>query len=297
MRDSGEHNQARDGVIVSARDLSIEYRSVSSRFRHTAVCGVSFDLREGEVLGVVGDSGSGKSTLAAAIAGLADSGGPEGGVGSICGGSLRVFDTELRGISTRARRRLTVKIGYLAQDGAQQLNPRLTVAENVAEPIFLRDRRFDSREAGHAVATLVDAVHLPLSILERQPFELSSGQRQRVALARALILEPILFLADEPISGVDLMVRHDVLDVIPELQEARGFSAIVVSSDLAVLTQVVDRMAVLQGGVIVGIGSLESLVASPEHPYLKSLARAVQEQGFPSGRDRGDGPLQKSTSQ
>lgn len=266
-----------NGVAVSARDLSIEYRSTNSRSRHTAVKGVTFDVFEGEVLGVIGDSGSGKSTLAATIAGLADVGAPDDGVPSICGGTLTVFGTELRDIGTRARNRLTLRIGYLPQDGAQRLNSRLTVAENVAEPIFLRDRRFDLKEAGQAVATLVDAVHLPLSILERQPFELSSGQRQRVALARALILEPPLFIADEPISGVDLMVRHDVLDVIPELQAERGFSAIVVSSDLAVLDEVAHRVAVLQAGVIVGIGPLDALLASAEHPYLKSLARAVHD--------------------
>lgn len=266
------------GTVVSARDLSIEYRSVTSKSRHIAVRGVSFDLFDGEVLGVIGDSGAGKSTLARTIAGLADTGSPDDGVPSICGGTVSVFDTELRDIGKRSRSRLTARIGYLAEDGAQRLNSRLTVAENVAEPIYLRDRRFDTREAGQAVATLIDAVHLPLSILGRLPYELSSGQRQRVALARALILEPGLLIADEPIRGVDIMVRHDVLNVIPELRRSRGFSAIVVSSELAVLTQVAQRIAVLHDGVIVGIGPLDALVAAPEHPYLKSLARAVRDE-------------------
>ncbi len=278
MRRTGGEGNAGFGTVVSARDLSIEYHSITTKSRHVAVRGVSFDLFDGEVLGIIGEAGSGKSTLATAVAGLADTGSPEDGVPSICGGTLSVFDTELRDIGSRTRNRLTMRIGYLPQDGAQQLNSRLTVAENVAEPIFLRDRRFDLRVAGQSVATLIDAVHLPLSILGLQPFELSSAQRQRVALARALILEPGLLVADEPIRGADIMIRHDVLDVIPELQAERGFSAIVVSSELAMVTEVARRIAVLHEGVIVGIGSLESLLAAPEHPYLKSLAKAVQEQ-------------------
>ncbi len=266
------------GTVVSARDVSIEYRAPNATSRHLAVKGVSFDLLDNEVLGIIGDSGSGKSTLAATIAGLAGTGADASP--QICGGTLSVFDTELRGIGHRDRDRLSLRVGYLAEDGAEDLNARLTVAENVAEPIFLRDRRFDPREAGQAAATLVDAVHLPLSILGRQPFELSSGQRQRVALARALILEPDLFVADEPIRGVDITVRHDVLDVIPELQASRGFSAIVVSSELAVVTQVASRIAVLQDGVVIGIGSLASLIDQPVHPYLKSLARTVHEQSL-----------------
>lgn len=268
------------GTVVSARDVSIEYRAVNTKSRHVAVKGVSFDLFDGEVLGIIGDSGAGKSTLAATIAGLAGTGAPGDGIPDISGGTLSVFDVDLRGISSRRREKLTLRIGYLPQDGAQELNSRLTVAENVAEPIFLRDRRFDTREAGQAAATLVDAVHLPLSILGRLPHELSSGQRQRVALARALILEPDLLVADEPIRGVDITVRHDVLNVIPELQRSRGFSAIVVSGELAVVTQVAKRIAVLQDGVVIGIGSLASLVAAPEHPYLKALARTVIEQSL-----------------
>jgi ABC-type glutathione transport system ATPase component len=274
------------GTAVSARDLSIEYRSMDSKARHVAVRGVSFDLMAGEVLGVIGLSGSGKSTLAKTIAGYAGARGTADGTPRICGGELAVFDRGIRHLRRRDRERLMLEVGYLAQDGALALSSRLTVAENVAEPIYLRDRRFSTRDAADAVATLIDAVHLPLSIMARQPFELSSGQRQRVALARALILEPSLLVADEPIRGVDITVRHDVLDVIPELQEARGFSAIVVSSDLEVVAQVAPRIAVLHEGGIVGLGSLAELIASPEHPYLKSLARAVESQGLKSRATR-----------
>lgn len=263
------------GTVIAADDLSIEYRSATASSRHVAVNGVTFELLAGQVLGIIGEAGSGKSTLAMALAGLADVRPADDGAPQICGGSLTVLGTPMRRIGKKARRLLTLRVGYLPQDAAQRLNPGLTVAENVAEPIFLRDRRFDQNEAGQLVATLIDAVHLPLSVLGLMPYELSSGQLQRVALARSLILDPDLLVADEPIRGVDIMVRHDVLNVIPELQAERGFSAVVVSSDLSVVAEVAQRIAVLQDGVIIGLGSLEELVAAPEHPYLKGLARAL----------------------
>lgn len=264
-------------MVIRAMDLSVGYDSNAATSRFLAVTGITFDLAAGEVLGVIGDSGSGKSTLAMAIAGLAYRSEAGDRMPGICGGSLTVLGTDLRRASRRARGRLRSRVGYLAQDGAHRLDWRLTIAGNVAEPMFLRDRGCDAREAGQAVAMLIDAVHLPLSVLGLMPHELSTGQRQRVALARALILDPAILVADEPVHGVDIMVRQDVLDVIPELQSARGFSAVVVSSDLAVISRVADRVAVLQHGMIIGVGTLESLLRSPEHPYLASLARAIDE--------------------
>ncbi len=258
--------------VVRADDLSIRYRARDVRSRFLAVAGVSFTLEQGEILGIVGESGCGKSTLAAVMglqggSDLADAKAPE-----ICGGSLTLFDTQVRRIGARARDRLRLKVGYLAQDGAQRLDARLTVAENIADPIYSRDRRFSSREAGLAVATLVDAVRLPLKLMTRYPYELSSGQRQRVALARALILEPKLLVADEPTRGVDVTVRTGVLDVLRELQEEREFSAIIVSSDLAVVEYVAQRMLVLNRGNVVGLGPINGVLKDPIHPYLKALS-------------------------
>ncbi len=269
------------GTVITADDLSIEYRSATASSRHIAVNGVTLQLRAGQVLGIIGESGSGKSTLAMALAGLADVRPVDEGAPQICGGSLTVLGTPMRRLGKKARRVLTLRVGYLPQDAAQRLNPGLTVAENVAEPIFLRDRRFDQNEAGKLVATLIDAVHLPLSALGLMTYELSSGQLQRVALARSLILDPELLVADEPIRGVDILVRHHVLNVIPELQAARGFSAVVVSSDLSVVQDVAQRIAVLQDGVIIGLGTLDELVTAPEHPYLKGLSRALASERQP----------------
>jgi len=258
--------------VVEAHDLSIRYRARDVRSRFVAVAGVSFSLGEGEILGLVGESGSGKSTLAATLA-LSGSGhGRDAALPQIAGGSLRVFGTEVRRIRSRARDRLKLKVGYLAQDGAERLDARLTVAENIAEPIYSRDRRFSSREAGLAVATLVDSVRLPLGLMTRYPYELSSGQRQRVALARSLILEPRLLIADEPTRGVDVTVRSSVLDVLRDLRAERGFSAIVVSSDLGVIDYVSEQVMVLNRGTVVGLGPINGVLSDPIHPYLKALS-------------------------
>lgn len=268
-------------TAVSARDLSIHYRTRNSASYTLAVSGISFDLAEGEVLGVIGESGSGKSTLALTLAARSGRGLVDDGVAEICGGTVSVYGTQLRGITARQRNRLTLRVGYLPQDGAVRLDPRLTVAENVAVPIYQRDRRFNQYEAADAVAALIDSVRLSLGMMNRMPHELSSGQRQRVALARALILDPTLLVADEPTRGVDATVREGVLDVIRDLQAARGFSAVIVSSDIGVVDHVSDRVAVLQHGVMIGLGTMDSVLAAPTHPYLKGLVaarRSLQEE-------------------
>lgn len=258
--------------MIIADDLSIRYLSRDVRSRFVAVGGVTCTLAEGEILGLVGESGSGKSTLAATLALQGDLGPTDHGAPRICGGSLTIDGASVRGMSARHRDRLRVRIGYLAQDGAERLDARLTVAENVAEPIYSRDRRFSSREAGVAVATIVDAMHLPLSVMSRFPYELSSGQRQRVALARAMVLEPRLLIADEPTRGVDVTARSGVLDALLDLRAERGFSAVIVSSDLAVVEQVSERMMVLYRGNVVGLGPINGVLSDPVHPYLKALA-------------------------
>lgn len=259
-------------AVVVAEDLSVHYRSREARSRFLAIDGVDFELATGEILGLVGESGSGKSTLAATIAARAGRGSLATGYPEISGGSAIVLGRQLRGIRRRSRDRVQLAVGYLAQDGAEHLDARLTIAENIAEPIYSRDRRFSSREAGIAVATLVDAVRLPLGLMAKYPYELSSGQRQRVALARSLILEPELLVADEPTRGVDVTVRGGVLEVLRELRAERGFSALVISSDLGVVARVAERVIVLHRGTVIGSGPVEEVLADPVHPYLKALS-------------------------
>ena len=258
--------------VVVADDLSLHYRARDVRARARAIDGVTFSLGAGEILGVVGESGSGKSTLARAIALRTRQVGGAESEPHIVGGSLAVFGAHAKRLTRRRRDALQLRIGFLTQEGAGDLDSRLTVAENVAEPIYSRDRRFSSREAGIAVANLIDDVRLPLSIMQRYPHELSSGQKQRVALARALVLEPTLLVADEPTRGVDVTVRDGVLDVLRGLREVREFSAVIISSDLHVAEYLTERVLVLHRGHVVGLGPVDEVLANPIHPYVSGLA-------------------------
>ena len=268
---------AYDFPAVSARDLSVYYRSQNPATRSIAVNGVNFEVPQGEVLAIVGETGSGKSTLAQAIALQADI--PEDGAPEFRGGALDVLGVPVRGISPRRRSRLSLHIGYIPQEAGDTLIPNYTIAENVSYPIFSRDPRFDKAEAIELVATLIDGMRLPLSCLDEYPYELSKGQRQRVAIARALILEPTLVVADDPTAGIDATVRGAVLDQIARLQQERLFSAIVVTADLREVRRISTRMAVMHRGTIVGIGDVDEVLGDPTHPYVKGLARSLKLRG------------------
>jgi ABC-type glutathione transport system ATPase component len=151
----------------------------------------------------------------------------------------------------------------------------MTIAEIISEPLFLRDKNFDANDAGLRAATLLDSLLLPVGMLNMLPHELSSGQRQRVAVARALVMDPVFLVADEPTAGIDVSVRGQVVDVIAGLQRERGASAIIVSHDLEVLRRSVDRIAVLHEGMVVGLGTIDDVLADPRHPYVEGLARTV----------------------
>jgi peptide/nickel transport system ATP-binding protein len=261
-------------LAVHADDLSIRYPGSHSGSRNQAVDGVSFSIPKGEILAVIGESGSGKSSLARAVAGLAGSGGSNP---IITGGSLTVLGKSVRDISQRKRERLGVKIGYVPQDAGATLDERLTVGENVAEPIYSRDPNFDQWQAGIAVATVIDAVRLPLTAMNRHPHELSRGQRQRVAIAKALILEPALLVADDPTAGIDVRVRGTILDIISDLHKDRSFSALIVSHTVSEVRRFGDRVAVMHRGVIVGIGGVDEVLDAPQHEYVSGLARAIHD--------------------
>ncbi|CAN5273998.1 hypothetical protein BH09ACT3_BH09ACT3_14820 [soil metagenome] len=275
------------GYAARAQDLSVHYRSNGVPPELVAVRGVDLQIGLAEIVGLIGGSGSGKSTLAATIAGRAGRGRPGDGVPAICGGSLTVYGRQLRGAGRRVRDEVTLRVGYLAQDAAEHLVPELSVAENVAEPIYQRDRRFEPAVAADAVATLIDAMRLPLSIMDKWPHQLSSGQRQRVALARALILEPTLLVADEPTRGLDVKVRAGVLDALRDLQLEREFSALIVSSDLAVIERTASRVIVLRGGMVVGDGPIQTLRSFEQrHPWLPGPAPVRSEADADGSRSR-----------
>jgi len=269
------HSDRRLADAVCLDDLTVAYAASGSSPRHVALHGISVHVPYGTVLGVLGDTGSGKSTLARVLAGATCDRGRATARPRIIGGDATVVGRHLRRLSRRSANRLTFDVGYLAQDAATTLRRDLVVAELIADPIFSRDRHYDSQQANVRVAALLDAVHLPLGILSRYPYELSSGQRQRVALARALVLGPKLLVADEPTAGVDVTVRDAVVDLIVDLKRAGDFSAVVVSHDLAVLRRVTDQIMVLHGGSLIAVGSIDSVLAESHHPYLAGLAQAL----------------------
>jgi peptide/nickel transport system ATP-binding protein len=251
--------------VVEARDLRIVYPGRFRRPDFTAVDGVSFAIRPGEVLGLVGESGSGKTTIGRAIAGLT----------KVSDGSLTVLGIEMNGARERALRPVRERIGFVFQDPATSFNPLLTIAEAVAEPLIVHGRHKDLAGARKRVDDLLESVQLPRSFGDRYPHELSGGQRQRASLARALALSPELLVADEPTSALDFSVQAKVLELFEDLQRDLGFAALFVSHDLAVVDLLADRIAVLYRGRLVEEGTGEQVLGAPRHPYTQRLLASL----------------------
>jgi peptide/nickel transport system ATP-binding protein len=251
--------------VVEARDLRIVYPGRLRRPDFTAVDGVSFAIRPGEVLGLVGESGSGKTTIGRAIAGLT----------TVTDGSLTVLGTEMNGMKERAFRPVRERIGFVFQDPASSFNPLLTIAEAVAEPLVVHKRAKDARAARGRVDELLEAVQLPRHFGDRYPHELSGGQRQRASLARGLALNPELLIADEPTSALDVSVQARVLELFSDLQEQLGFAALFISHDLAVVDMLADTIAVLYRGQLVEEGTGAEVLGAPKHPYTQRLLASL----------------------
>jgi len=251
--------------VVEARDLRIVYPGRFRRPDFTAVDGVSFSIRPGEVLGLVGESGSGKTTIGRAIAGLT----------KVSDGSLTVLGTEMNGVKQRAFRPVRERIGFVFQDPATSFNPLLTIAECVAEPLIVHGRAKDLAGARKRVDDLLESVQLPKAFGDRYPHELSGGQRQRASLARALALFPELLIADEPTSALDVSVQAKVLELFDELQKELGFAALFISHDLAVVDLLADRIVVLYRGKLVEEGTGAEVLGAPQHPYTQRLLASL----------------------
>lgn len=269
--------RAAHGYPIILSDLSLEYPPHGPSPAHVALHGLTFTIAPGEVLGVLGSAGSGKSTLAKVLSG--DAFEPRGGEVRpvITGGEANVLGQGLRRMPKRKLAEYRFRVGYMPQGASSMLPADRSVSEIIGEPILARDHRYNRRALRTRVATMLDGVRLPLSMLERYPYELSGGQRQRVALARALVLGPSVLIADEPTAGIDLSVRDVVAQLIGELREQHAFSAMLISHDLPVLRSIADRIAVLDRGELAAIGTIDDVFHDPTHPYVRALAGALDD--------------------
>ena len=252
-------------VAIAVEDLSVDYRAHRWSPPVQALTGVTFDVAVGTTTAVIGESGSGKSTLARVLGELR-----RGSRFRIVGGDARILGHAVRDASAARLDRLRLVVGFLEQDAATRLDGQLTVAENIGQPILLRDKRWDRRDLEYRAAALLDRVHLPLTMMHRFPYELSSGQRQRVAIARSLVLEPSVWIADEPGRGVDATLADLVPELIATERGSRPFSAVVVSHELA-FGAGIDQIVVLERGAVIGLSTPDRLFDEADHPFVIAL--------------------------
>ncbi len=230
-----------------------------------AVDGVSFELKEGETLGIVGESGCGKSTLARAIISLVPT----------RGGKIVWLGQNLAGASKAEMRPHRKEMQMIFQDPLASLDPRMNIGEIIAEPLKTHFPRTSKAKVREKVADMMAKVGLLPNLVNRYPHEFSGGQCQRIGIARALILEPRMIICDEPVSALDVSIQAQVINLLKQLQDELGVALIFIAHDLSVVKHVSDRIMVLYLGNGVEIASSDELYEHPRHPYTRLLIAAV----------------------
>jgi len=254
VRDLVKHFPIKRGIILQRQVGAVK-----------AVDGVSFDVVQGETLGIVGETGCGKSTTARLLCRLMD---PTSGTITFDGRAV----SGQKGDDLKALRR---DMQMVFQDPYSSLNPRKTVGSIIAEPFVIHGLHDGSGERKRRVQDLMDRVGLNPEHYNRYPHEFSGGQRQRIGVARAVALEPKLLIADEPVSALDVSIQAQVLNLLRELQRELGLTLVFIAHDLSVVRHMCDRVAVMYLGKVVELAPSDVLYTSPRHPYTGALLSAV----------------------
>jgi peptide/nickel transport system ATP-binding protein len=248
--------------LLQVQDLRVTFKSGSKEFH--ALKGVNLSINAGETLGLVGESGSGKTTIGKVI------------LGQVSATSGRIlFDGEdITHVGRERRRTLGRDIQVVFQDPYGSLNPVRTIGDTLAEPLLMQST-LTRQDRERKVAEVLEQVGMPLDTASRYPAQFSGGQRQRIAIARAVIGRPRLVVCDEPVSGLDLSVQAQVLNLLNDLQKSMGLTLLFISHDLTVVRHVSHRTAVLFRGDIVEMGDAAQVHAAPQHAYTQALLSAA----------------------
>ncbi|WP_027571871.1 ABC transporter ATP-binding protein [Bradyrhizobium sp. WSM1743] len=263
-------------MLIEVENLGV--RLNTSRGPAQAVRGVSFSLKRGETLGLVGESGCGKSVTALSLMGLL----PDSAAVT---GSIKLDGDELVGLSDADYCRLRGnRVSMIFQEPMTALNPMHTIGNQVAEPLR-RHKKYSAARARKEAVALLDRVGLPDAIrrVDAYPHQFSGGQRQRITIAMALACEPDLLIADEPTTALDVTIQGQILDLIADLVEERSMSMILISHDLGVIAENVQRMMVMYGGTVVESGPTDEVFRRMGHPYTQGLFRARPKLGARKG--------------
>ncbi|MGE0239174.1 MAG: ABC transporter ATP-binding protein [Parvibaculaceae bacterium] len=240
-----------------------------------AVDGVSFDIHRGETLGLVGESGSGKSTVGRAML----------GIDRATGGSIRFEHADVTRLSGRDRKPFARRMQMIFQDSYASVDPRMAVADIVAEPLAIHGEGTRSERRARTLE-LLELVGLPGRFAGAYPHQLSGGQRQRVGIARALALKPDFIICDEAVSALDVSIQAQILNLLLDLQRRFGLTYLFIGHDIAVIRYMARRTLVMYRGQVMELGESEALVAAPLHPYTRALMASVPLPDPPGERAR-----------
>lgn len=257
---------ASEPALLSVENLSVVFNQgvkKGSNQELQALKDVSFELAEGEILGVVGESGCGKSTLARAILQLQ----------SMTSGKVKWQGQDLT--ETANTKKMRENIQLIFQDPLDALNPRMTVAQIIAEPLYNLKPELSKPEIQKMVVELMLAMGLQEQQKNRYPHEFSGGQCQRIGIARAMILNPKLLICDEPVSALDVSIQAQIINLLMGLKDRTGMSMIFISHDLSIVRQVCDRLLVLYKGQVVESGNASDIYDNPQHPYTQKLLDSI----------------------